>query len=223
MMNKSKVTKNCHFSINVSSFGPKMVVISFFGITQRQEIQTTSLLGTIYNRIRRESIWATSEKEESDWEECVCKKNNNVENVFSIISPRVFRFIQFLTIFWCGCSQSPDNSHYKLHYLIINYDYKLQIFEKKPTHCWVGLYPPIFVYTTYFKGRNFREQKLSRISRILVLFTKVYVAKFLELSHSRKLMFAKFSYECHSRKFMFAKFLLFRSLRIANPKYIVIF
>ena len=72
----------------------------------------------------------------------------------------------------------------------------------------------------YFKGRNFREQKLSRI---LALFAKIYVAKFSEPSHSRKFLFAKFSYKCHSRKFMFAKFLLIRSLRFANAKYIVKF
>ena len=100
MMNKSKVTKNCHFSINVSSFGPKMVVISFFGITQRQEIQTTSLLGTIYNTESEEKVYEPRQKKKKVTEKNVfVKKNNNVENVFSIISPRVFRFIQFLTIF----------------------------------------------------------------------------------------------------------------------------
>ena len=70
--------------------------------------------------------------------------------------------------------------------------------HREPPHCLSSI-------LVYFKGRNFREQKLSRISRIFALFAKVYVAKFSELSHSRKFLFTKFSYECHSRKFMFAK------------------
>ena len=43
----------------------------------------------------------------------------------------------------------------------------------------------------YFKRTNFRGQKVSRISRILVQSPKVCPAKNFELLHPRKFMFAK--------------------------------
>ena len=47
--------------------------------------------------------------------------------------------------------------------------------------------------TKYFKCRNFREQKVSRISRILAKFAKVYDFKNSKITNSRKFMLAKFS------------------------------
>ena len=82
----------------------------------------------------------------------------------------------------------------------------------------------VFLNSVRFPGKNKMENStFIYFKGILAHFANVYVRKFLELSHSRKLLFAIFSDECHSRKFMFAKFLLIRSLRFANPKYIVIF
>ena len=48
-----------------------------------------------------------------------------------------------------------------------------------------------FSSMNYFRGGNFREQKLSRISRILAKFAKVNVAKFFRDIDSRKFMNAK--------------------------------
>ena len=70
-----------------------------------------------------------------------------------------------------------------------------QLIEEEPTRITPHsstLLDLITLKVETFANRNFREQKLSRI---LALFAKVNVTKFLELSHSRKLMFAKFSYD----------------------------
>ena len=52
----------------------------------------------------------------------------------------------------------------------------------------------------YFRGRNFREQKLSRISRILAKFAKVNVTKFFKDIDSQKFMNAKNIFFLKSRK-----------------------
>ena len=46
----------------------------------------------------------------------------------------------------------------------------------------------------HFRGRNFREQKLSQISRILAKFLKVNVAKYFKDIDLRKFMNAKNSF-----------------------------
>ena len=53
---------------------------------------------------------------------------------------------------------------------------------------------------SYFNGTNFRGQKLSRISRILAIFAKVYSAEYFVRTHSRKLIPAKFVVFINSRK-----------------------
>ena len=45
---------------------------------------------------------------------------------------------------------------------------------------------------SYFRSRNFREQKFPRISRLSVKFPKVYVAKNSPLDYLRKFMLSKF-------------------------------
>ena len=44
---------------------------------------------------------------------------------------------------------------------------------------------------TYFRSRNFREQKLSRFSRILVVFVIVYGSENLKSLYSRKFVLAE--------------------------------
>ena len=57
----------------------------------------------------------------------------------------------------------------------------------------------------YFRRKNFHEQKVSRFSRILAQFRKVYVFKNSQISNSRKFMLAKKIFFLDSQKFMFAK------------------
>ena len=49
----------------------------------------------------------------------------------------------------------------------------------------------IIFIENYFRRTHFREQKVSRFSRILAQFAKVYVFKNSRLSDSRKFMLAK--------------------------------
>ena len=70
----------------------------------------------------------------------------------------------------------------------------------------------------YFKRTNFRGQKLSRISRILVQSAKVCPAKNFALLDPRKFMFAKCFKIGHPRKFLSAKVCTFKVHTQYEPK-----